>query len=184
MVCRRFTTRSSSGRNVDARWSAGEKCRALTLVEAVAASIILSVTVVAVAQAIMAGHMQTAEALHRRRAMEMAEALTEEVLRLPYDDPDGASNPGPESGETSRASFDNIDDYHGFTESAGNVSDLAGTVYPIAYDRFARSVSVVADSQTVTGFGSAFDGQTVTVTVTDDTGTAWSVSVFVPAPAS
>ena len=146
------------------------------------ASVILAVVVVAVTQAIMAGQMQCYDALHRRRGMFLAEALMDEVLRLPYSDPDGASAPGPEAGETERSDYDNIDDFHGFAEVAGNVADAAGVTYGTAYQVFSCSVTVVADSVTVTGLGDALSGVTITVTAQDGAGTTWVVEHFYPEP--
>lgn len=137
--------------------------------------VILAFAVVAVTQAVVAGQMQTVDALHRARAMELGESLMEEVLRLPYDDPDGGS-------EAARADFDNLADFNGFTEAAGVLSDAAGTAYPSAFQGFSRSVSVVAANGgagiTVTGFGSATVGLTITVTVQDSAGATWILTSF------
>ncbi|MFX0199630.1 MAG: hypothetical protein ACFFCW_26200, partial [Candidatus Hodarchaeota archaeon] len=49
---------------------------------------------------------------------------------------------GPESGETGPASFDNIDDYHGYTEPQGQVKDADREVFTdSAYANFSRSVT-------------------------------------------
>lgn len=160
----------------------GHRRHALTLLEGLIASVILTMVVVAVSQAILAGQMQTADALHRTRAVELAEAMMDEILRLPYDDPDGSSNPGPDGGEYARNTYDNLDDYHGFSESAGNLRDVAGMAYETTYDDFARSVAVVAGSETVAGFGPAIAGVLITVTVTDSHTATWSVEHFYPEP--
>ena len=128
-----------------ARWPVRRGCgrprRALTLVEGLLASALLAFAVAAVSQAVLAGQMQTVAALHHRRAVELAEALMDEILRLPYDDPGGPSTPGPEGGETDRSAFDNADDYHGFSETAGSLADAAGTVHPTPFQDFTRSVN-------------------------------------------
>lgn len=158
------------------------QARGLTLVEALLAAMILAFSAVAVSQALLAGHQQTQAALHHRRATDLADALMEEILRLPYNDPDGASSPGPEAGETSRLLYDNIDDYHGFSETAGSVTDVAGAAYDARYELFSRSVTVTAGSQTVAGLGPAITGVTIQVTVTDTAGATWSVQRFVAQP--
>ena len=61
-------------------------------------------------------------------AVALAQEMMEEILSKPFDDPQGASTPGPETGETTRDKFDNIDDYHGYTETPGNIADANGTV--------------------------------------------------------
>lgn len=162
---------------------AGHRRRALTLVEGLLASALLAFAVAAVSQAVVAGQMQTVEALHHRRAVELTEALMDEVLRLPYDDPQGASSPGPEAGESSRSAFDNADDYHGFSETAGTLADAAGTLYSAPFQDFTRSVTAAYGNVTVTGFASAIPGLTVTVTV-QEAGLTWSVTRFIAQPPS
>ena len=115
--------------------------RGISLVEVLIASAILSFAVAAICQAIVAGQMQTYEALHQLRAMSLAEALVEEVQALPYADPEGAPAAGPDAGETGRALYDNADDYDGFSEAAGNVADAAGTAYGRTFDTFSRSAT-------------------------------------------
>ncbi len=145
--------------------------------------VIVPMAVAAIALAVVAGQAQAVEAMRRARAGTLAESLMEEILALPYNDPAGASAMGPEAGETSRALYDNIDDYHGFSEPAGALADRAGTAYGTEYQRFSRQVSCAAGTQTVTGFG-AVVGVTVTVTVRDGTDTVVSITRFVRQPAS
>lgn len=160
------------------------RLRALTLLEGLIASVILAMVVVAVSQAVLAAQMQTADGVHRARAIELAEAMMDEIVRLPYDDPNGASNPGPESGELARTGWDNLDDYHGLTESAGTVKDSAGLAYGSTYADFSRSVTVVADSENVPEFGGTISGVRITVTVTDSRSASWSVEQFCPEPSA
>lgn len=149
--------------------------RGLTLVEVVIAMTILAFAVLVIVQMVSAGQAQTYAALHDLRALSLAEAMLEEVVSLPFDDPDGASNAGPESGETSRALFDNADDFHGFTEDPGALADASGDLYPREYQAFTRSVRVVASTTNVAELGGAVTGQTITVTVIDASGRVWSV---------
>ncbi len=144
--------------------------------ESLIASTILAVAVIAVSQAVVAGQMQTFDALHRARAVELAEALMDEVLRLPYTDPDGTG------GEVGRANFDDLADFNGFNETAGTLADAAGTVYPPQFQGFTRSASVVpangGSGISVTGFGSPLVGLTTTVTVQDTAGASWVLTRF------
>ena len=158
--------------------------KALTLVECLLAVTLLAFSVAAVAQAVLAGQMQSYNALHQRRAVEMAEALMDEVLHLPYDDPDGASAPGPEGGESGRTAFDNADDYHGFTESAGTAADAFGTTYAATFQDFSRSVTAAYGNVSVTGFADPLPGLTITVTVQDGGGQTWMLTRFVAQPPS
>lgn len=155
-----------------------------TLVEVMIATAILAFAVAAVSQAIVAGQMQTYEALHNWRGLCLAEAMVEEIISLPYDDPDGGGGAGPEAGEPNRNQFDNCDDFHGYSETAGNVDDAAGNGYGDMFDRFSRAVTATYTQQAVPGMGAPQDGLQVTVTVTDDRGLTWSIVRFITEPAS
>ena len=157
--------------------------RGFTLPEVLIAATVLAFAVAALTQAIVAGQVQTHDAMHRTRAILLAEAMLDEVLSKPYDDPDGETSPGPEDGESKRTQFDNVDDYHGFTEMTGRVTDHAGNAYPDAYDRFQRSVTVKEKTVKIEPFDDR-KGMMVTVTVRDQRDGQWTVSRFVPEPAS
>ena len=158
--------------------------RAFTLVEVLLASIILSLAVGAITQSISTGHQQSSDALHSLRGVALAEALLEEVLGKPYADPNGTSAAGPESGETTRQMFDNMDDFHGYTEAQGQVMRLSGTVYGPEYASFERSITATYNTVTIADLGGTVSGLTVVVTVTDDKGRLWTVMRFIPEPSS
>lgn len=147
------------------------------------ASAVLAMAVLAVTQAVTAGQAQTYDALHRVRASALADALMEEILSKPYADPQAAVALGPDSGETGRSLFDNMDDYHGFSQTQENLTDAAGAAYPPTYQKFSRSVTMVYESRTLTGLSQAVSGLRMVVTVTDQRGGSWAVTRFVPAPA-
>lgn len=144
--------------------------------EALVASAILALAVAAIAQAVTAGQTQTHAAMRDLRAVSLAEALLEEVLAKSYADPDG---PGQDA-ETARGDFDDLDDFNGFTEPAGAVSDAAGTLYPPAFQAFRRSVAVVPQTVNVAGFAPA-PCLRVTVAV-DDGSRVWTLTRHVPEP--
>ncbi len=145
-----------------------------TLLEAMMASVILVIAVAAFCQAVATGQAVTAEAIHGVRASLLADALLEEVLAQPYHDPQPPDN------ESARDAFDDLDDYHGFTQAAGAVSDATGAAYPPPYQLFSRSVSVTAMSADAPGGAAA--GKRVTVTVSAADGQRWVVTHFVPEP--
>ncbi len=157
--------------------------RGFTLLEALFAATVLAFVVAALSQSIVIGQMQTYDAMHSGRAVALAEAMMEEVLTLPYHDPGGGVTLGPDSGETTRQDFDDVDDYHGYEEEAGALTDAEGNLYADLYQRFNRRVSVVADHVDVAAFGASQPGLTITVTVQEgDDGRQWTVSRFVPEP--
>ncbi len=153
-----------------------------TLIEVLMAATVLSFAVIAIAQMLVAGQMSTYEALHHRRGQSLAEAMIEEILALPYADPDGASTPGPEGGEATRADFDNSDDFDGYSEAAGAVTDSAGDAYPSQFNLFSRAVAITETDITVTGFSADVPGIEVQVTVTDSRGQTWRVVRFIAEP--
>lgn len=156
--------------------------RGFTLVEVLLAAVVLSIAVGAITQSISTGHKQTADALHSLRASSLVEALMEEILALPYADPNGVSIGGAEEGETSRAAFDNMDDFDGYSESVGQVKTMAAAAYPSDYADFGRSVTVTYGSVTISALGGTISGVTVVVTVTNSKGRRWSMTRFVPEP--
>lgn len=163
-------------------WRRHRHARGFTLVEVTVAVAVLAFAVAAVTQAVVAGQMQTYQAIHGNRAVALAEAMLDEVLVLPYHDPGGGGDLGPEQGEPQRHRFDNIDDYHGHAEPAGQVRDHDRDAYPEAYQAFSRAVRVSEHTQTTDAFGDQ-PGLLITVTVTDARGQVWPVTRFVPAPA-
>ncbi len=156
--------------------------RGFTLLECLMAAAVLALAVAAICQAIVAGQMSTYDALYNERAVGLAESLMEEILALPYDDPGGATVAGPEAGEVNRAAFDNIDDFHGYEEDAGEQEDAAGDEYGETFQGFARSVTAAYGNVFVTAFNRNVAGLTITVTVTDDAQRSWSIVRFVPEP--
>lgn len=160
-----------------------EHRRAFTLVECLAAMMVLSVAVLAVVEAISVAQTHAYEALQAERALALAEALAEEIVALPYTDPEGVSAPGPESGEA-RLTFDNADDFHNFNEAAGNVADAQNVLYAGPYQQFSRSVTAGYTSETIAALGGTINGLAVTVTVTDSVGRSSIVTRFIPEPGS
>ena len=156
--------------------------RGFTLIEVLIASAILSFVTLGIVQAVTAGQARTLDALKRSRAQALAEVLLEEILAKPYADPEGAAAFGPDAGESTRADFDNIDDYHGYLESAGSLADHAAVLYPNSYQSLERSVSVLAVTNSVTDLGGDHAGVQVTVSVNEPGGRVWSVQRFVPEP--
>jgi hypothetical protein len=115
----------------------------MTLVEVAVSSILVGFVMVAALQAV--GQSKLAQRMTADVAIAdtLATALVEEVLRLPFCEP-GATDTsiGPESGETNslRQSLDDVDDYHGLSETPPAAIDgsvLAGG------DGWTRTVSVV-----------------------------------------
>ena len=154
----------------------------LTLVECLVALTVLSVALLAVSYMAVAGHQHVGYADDASRASRLAKDLVEEIVSKAYVEPGGAGGFGPESGETRRDQFDDVDDYNGYSESAGRLADPTGARYPDAEQAFSRSVTVTPTSQAVADLGRTIAGVTVTVTVRNSPGVQWQVERFIPAP--
>jgi len=152
-----------------------------TLAECLIAATVLTIAVLAVSVAINSAQAQMHYALKTQRAMRLAEELMGRILALPYDDPDGPSSPGPEPGERSVWKFDNMDDFDGYAESAGQIKDAAGNLFPAEYQIFSRSVTVRYETVSVPGLSSSLPGLRATVTVQDPDGVTWTLTRFVGA---
>ena len=148
----------------------------LTLVEAAISVLILAVLITMVLNTF--GSLAKARQLgfSRNIATGLANQLLTESLPNFYLDPDGAAVFGPEPGEagTSRAQFDDVDDYHNWTESPPQFKD-GGAIQGLA--GWTRRVTVEhIDPDTMAPCGATDRGlKRITVTVTDPRGVSTSV---------
>jgi len=115
-----------------------------TLAEAMMAMVVLGIAAAGVLLPFTSGAQVRAEGIHRTLAAKLAGDLMEEIINKPFNDPDGSSydyHPGPDGGE---AIFDNIDDYHGYSEAEGQIRDAAGEIITDSnYARFSRTATCV-----------------------------------------
>ncbi len=155
-----------------------------TLAESLIAMVVLAVAVLAILQAVNAGHSQVETGAHMVQASHLASAMMEEILAHPYHDPQGSTALGPDLGESTRAKFDNVDDYDGWSESMGNVEDASGNGYGEDYVNFSRSVACSYKSINVPDYPGSVSGLEIVVTVTDERGQTWQVTRFLAEPSS
>jgi len=136
-----------------------------TLVESLLASVVLAMTVAAITVPFSAAARSQSAQARRSRADALCAEMMEEVLTRPFLDPDAPGDPGPDSGESTRDRFDNIDDYHGYAESAGELEDAFGE--PVD-DSAAGGLSryVTADYVYISGQDGTEDPDFIRVTVT------------------
>jgi prepilin-type N-terminal cleavage/methylation domain-containing protein len=113
--------------------------RGFSLAEAMMAVVVLGIAAAGVLLPFVSGAAVRAEGINRTLAARLASDLMEQVLRLPFHDPDDKTSysPGPDAGD-----LDNIDDYHGYIEAQGQVKDATGAVFtdPM-YTNFSRNVT-------------------------------------------
>jgi type II secretory pathway pseudopilin PulG len=103
---------------------------ALTLIEVVASTMIVSLMAVAALNALGAATKSANSIGNRAVAAGLADELMSEIMMQAYSDPDGSAVFGHETGEstTLRSAFDDVDDYNGWTASPPQFRD--GTVIP------------------------------------------------------
>lgn len=104
--------------------------RALTLIEVVASTMIVSMMAVATLNALGAATKSSDSIGNRAIAMGLADELMSEIIQLPYSDPDGSAVFGRETGESAspRSAFDDVDDFDSWTASPPQYRD--GTTIP------------------------------------------------------
>jgi type II secretory pathway pseudopilin PulG len=115
--------------------------RGFTLVEAMLAAVILSMTVCCVLAPFVAGAQNDQDNAKAVLASALAQELMEDILTMPFADPQtpDALTPGPDAGETADPrTFDNVDDYDGLYEPPGSFADrpVSG---PVARDLWRRA---------------------------------------------
>lgn len=112
-----------------------------TIVEATISLVIVSVVLVAALSTVGASQAMRFRSDRRSRGLLLAQDLMNEILQLPYADPDQTPVNGLEPGEGSvdRTAFDDIDDYGGWVGSP--VVHVDGTAVLNATG-FTREVSV------------------------------------------
>jgi MSHA pilin protein MshD len=102
----------------------GRRAAAFTLAEALLASTILAIVGATTTLPFVAGVQRTNEAARLEQAVALGEAMMEEVLARPFFEVgERTASPGPGAGETTRDKYNNLDDFHGFTESGTGLRD-------------------------------------------------------------
>ena len=97
--------------------------RGMTLMEALLASTMLAMGASAVLLPFSVGAQSEQEDARRTLALYLGRELMEEIISKPFDDPEASDAIGPDGGESSRALFDNIDDYDGYEDGYGKSID-------------------------------------------------------------
>ncbi len=115
------------GRKMDQAptWRTGLRRPALTLIEVVAATMIVGLMAVAALNALGAATRSAESTGNRAVALGLADELMAEILARHYRDPDETPVFGPEGGESGgpRGAFDDVDDYHGWSEQPPQEND-------------------------------------------------------------
>jgi MSHA pilin protein MshD len=125
-----------------------------TLIELIFFIVVVSVGIVGILRVMDVSVTHSADPLIRKQTVAIAESLLEEILLKSYNDPDGVAVV-----EATRALYDDVSDYAGYTTSGGMV-DIGGN--PIAGLALYNVSNVVVVNVTLNGL----NARKVTVTVT------------------
>jgi len=171
------TMHDSGTRRRGGRWPAYPS--ALTLVEVMMASCIVAVLLVA-ALSVVGGVSRTyAVTDEKAKAFLLAADLMNEILRAPYEDPNGSAVFGLETGEGSvtRSAFDDVDDYDNWSETPPAAKD--GTAYT-GLTNWTRTVQVEwVEVLNPTATAASESGlKRIQVTVTSPRGVTWTLSAL------
>ena len=137
-----------------------------TLVEAVVCVVIVSVMFVAVMNTVGAARMTQYKTSGYSRGSLLAQELMAEILRQDYDEPDDPPGFGPEWPETgaSRASWDDVDDYNGWSASPPRDKDDTPVTGLAGWTRQVVVVWIDPNDLGLTS-GTETDAKLITVTV-------------------
>lgn len=115
--------------------------RGFALIEAIVSAMIIGLMVAAAVETVGKSRTSQVWAADRVRGYELASQLMAEITSAPYSDPDEATLFGREISEVlgNRSDFDDVDDYHGLSESPPRLRD--GSVLT-GYSGWRRQVSV------------------------------------------
>ena len=99
--------------------------RAFTLVEAAMSIVIVGLMLVAAVNTLGASRAGQYKMGLRQKAELLGQALMAEIMSLSYADPDQTPTFGPETGEsgTTRAAFDDVDDYNNWVDDPVKAKD-------------------------------------------------------------
>lgn len=138
--------------------------RGFTLIELIFFIVVVSVGLAGVLKVMNVGVAASADPLVRKQASALAESILQEVLQKAYTDPD----PAVSTGESTRATFDDVDDYNGrsnaiFTDLPASLSGYtitiavaASTLGSVAAKRVTVTVSRGAESISLAGYRTAY----------------------------
>jgi len=138
--------------------------RGFSLIELIFFIVVVSVALAGVLQVMQVTTRASADPLVRKQALALAESILQEALQKAYTDPD----PLVTTGESTRATFDDVDDYNGrsnaaFTDLPPGLSAYVisivvapATLGSLAVKRVTVSVTRGQESMSLSGYRSAY----------------------------
>ena len=140
--------------------------RGFTLIELIVAMVVISVALVGIMSVINYTTLHSADPVLRQQAIAIADAYMEEINLKNFSDPDA-------DGEGSRVLYDDVDDYHGLSDSGAR--DQNDNAIPGLAN---YSVAVSVQSQNYGPSGAEVSGLKVDVTVTDPVGESFVLTGY------
>lgn len=132
------------------------------MLEALVASVVLAITVLAVGSAVSAGRQQSIEGEKQILAAMAVQDLMSELRSVPYAQ---------------------LSSYNGLSQPPGSMATLDGGAYPDAYWLVGRGAQVEDATATYAPLGVVIHGKKITVSANDDMRVLATVEMFVPEPA-
>jgi MSHA pilin protein MshD len=102
--------------------------RGFSLIELIFFIVIVSVALAGILQVMQVTTQASADPMVRKQALALAESVLQEVLQKAYTDPD----PLVSTGETTRETFDDVDDYNGRTQTTFTDLPAGLSAYTVA----------------------------------------------------
>ncbi len=156
-----------------------------TLIEIIIGIVVLSISLSIVSTLIAPAEQKSADQIHQVKAAELGQSFLNDISSRAFDEksdmaggrvrcgePLGsnactdANNFGPEDGETTRGLFNDVDDFHNYSEKfTSNDEALAG-----GYNNFTIDIKVIYDGLSL-GLSSNDSAKKITVSVTTPLGT-------------
>ncbi|OUR77240.1 MSHA biogenesis protein MshD [Colwellia psychrerythraea] len=158
-----------------------------TLIEIIVGMVVLSISLSIVSTLIAPAEQKSADQILQVKAAELAQSFLNDISARAFDqnsdmagglvrcgEPNDGSNPctepdelGPELGETTRDTFNDVDDYNGY----GDKFNAQGDALHNSYTNFDVEVEVIYDGLSL-GFIDNMAAKRITVTITTPLGTA------------
>ncbi len=173
------------------------KQQGVTLVELVVGITVLAIALTLITSILSPLFVRSTDPWHQVRAAELGQSLLNEILALSFDENSNRSGGllrcaeagapactpvgqfGPDGSET-RLSYNDVDDFHGFVGSAGELSSLLGEELASVYLNYQVMVTVSYPAPEQVGGISlpAFSAKRITVAVTTPTGSTLQFSAY------
>jgi hypothetical protein len=150
---------------------------AFSLIESMIGVGLLAIASVAVVGPICASHQQRAQAEETTTAAALARELMQEIAARPFVDPnEPASGLGKDTGESERADFDNLDDFHGYHDTTAALQTIDGvSITSETSGVYSRDVLMEYRSGPAGPAAPTGDFLAATVTVTTPSGQAFAL---------